>query len=272
MFPVQHFYGFTRIPFAKDLPPSDLFEAENHKELLARLTYLVKERGMGLVTGGIGSGKSTTVRRFVSTLNFDQYWVVYLLANPTLGMVGLYRDLLSTLGYEPPFSRPRMVSRLRTVFDDLLQTKHRCPVIIIDEAHHLPQDAFEQLRLLLSADMDSRSLGALLLVGHPDLRTTLRLSIHQSFSQRLSTRYHLAPLDLANTLAYIRHHLLVAGYKGSALFSDDAMQRIFDYTKGIPRQINRVCSMALMAGCIDQKSILDESTLRKVIADIEQNS
>jgi general secretion pathway protein A len=269
MFP--QFYGFTHTPFTRDIPPQDLFAADGQKELLARLTFLVKERGIGLVTGEIGSGKSTAVRRFVSTLDFNQYLVIYLLANPTIGMSGLYRDLLTALGYEPPYTRPRMVALIRSALTDLLQNKHRCPVIIIDEAHHLPPEAFEELRLLLSAEMDSRSLGALLLVGHPEMRATLRLSIHQSFSQRLSTRYHLGPLDLASTLGYIRHHLLISGYKGQTLFTDEAMQRIFEYTKGIPRQINRVCTLALMSGLIDQKSTLDESTLRKVIADIEQN-
>ena len=267
----QSFYGFTQPPFSRHLPPKDLFDAEGQKELVARLTYLTKEHGMGLVTAEIGSCKSTAVRRFVSTLDANQYLVIYLLANPTIGMSGLYRDLLLALGHEAPFSRPKMVARLRSVFEDLLQNKRRCPVILIDEAHHLAPDAFEQLRLLLSAEMDSRSLGALLLIGHPELRSTLRLSIHQSFSQRLTARYHLGPLDLQGTLSYIKHHLSIAGYKGATLFTDDAMQRIFDYTKGIPRQINQVCTLALMAGLIDHKSALDESTLRMVIADIEHN-
>lgn len=268
---LPQFYGFTRTPFAKDIAPQDLFDADGQKELVARLTFLVRERGMGLVTGEIGSGKSTAVRRFVATLDFNQYLVIYLLANPTIGMTGLYRDLLTGLGYEPPYTCPRMVAAIRAAFEDLLANKHRCPVVIIDEAHHLPADAFEQLRLLLSTEMDSRSLGSLLMVGHPEMRSTLRLSIHQSFAQRLAIRYHLGPLDLAATLAYIRHQLQVAGYKGPAMFTDDAMKRIYDYTKGIPRQINRVCAMALTAGMIDQKTTLDESTLRKVIADLEQN-
>jgi general secretion pathway protein A len=119
--------------------------------------------------------------------------------------------------------------------------------------------------------MDSQSLGALLLVGHPELRATLHLSVHQSFSQRISTRFHLGPLDLAASLAYIQHQLASAGYKGSTLFSDDALQHIFHFTKGIPRQINLVCHLALMAGMMDNLSILDVATIRRVIADLESN-
>ena len=133
----QNHYGFTRMPFTKDLPPNDLFAPVALQELASRLTFLTRERGLGLLTGEIGSGKSTAVRRFVDSLDPNQFLVVYL-PNPTIGISGLYRDLLTALAYEPPHSRPKMVTRIRSAFQDLLQNKHRCPVIIIDEAHHLP--------------------------------------------------------------------------------------------------------------------------------------
>jgi len=164
-----------------------------------------------------------------------------------------------------------MVARIRLAFQDLLHSKNRCPFIILDEAHHLSPDAFEQLRLLLFTEMDSQSLGALLLVGHPELRNTLRLSIHQSFAQRISTRFHLGPLDLTASLAYIQHQLAISGYKGLQLFTDDALHHIFHFTKGVPRQINLVCHLALMAGMMDGQSVLDIATIRKVIADLEAN-
>jgi type II secretory pathway predicted ATPase ExeA len=266
----QAFYGFTRPPFSKDLPTEHLFVTADHQELAARLTVLLREQGMGVVTGEIGAGKSTALRHFVAGLDANRYCVIPL-ANPTLGLTGLLRDLLIALRYEPPFSRPKLVARLRAAFDELIQTKHRFPLILIDEAHLLPATAFEPLRLLLSAHLDSQALGSLLLIGHPELATTLRLSTHQAFNQRLGLRYHLAPLDLQLTLGYIQHHLTVAGYKGGPLFTDDALTRIFDFTKGVPRQINRVCVTALLAGMIDKKSVLEESTVRKAIADLEQH-
>lgn len=266
----QTHYGFTRMPFTKDIPPNDLFASNSLQELASRLTFLTRERGLGLLTGEIGSGKSTAVRRFVASLDPNQHLVVYL-PNPTIGVSGLYRDLLTALTYEPPHSRPKMVSRIRAAFQDLLHNKHRCPVIIIDEAHHLPPDAFEQLRLLFSTEMDSQSLGALLLVGHPQLRSTLHLAIHQSFAQRISTRYHLGPLDLQATLAYIQHQFAFAGYKGHDLFTDEAKHHIFSFTKGVPRQINLVCHFALLSGMIDKHDTIDVGSIRKVVADIETN-
>ncbi len=117
--------------------------------------------------------------------------------------------------------------------------------------------------------MDSQTLATLLLVGHPELRRTLQLTVHEAFNQRLSVRYHLGPLDLTETIAYIRHHIRVAGYLSGPLFTDDAMSRIFEYTKGLPRRINQVCTTALMAGVIAKQTVLDESTVRKAIADLD---
>jgi len=266
----QEFYGFTSLPFSRTIATKDLFPTASQKELGARLAYLVRERGFGLVTGEIGSGKSTAVRAFAANLDFNRYLVVYL-ANPTTGITGLYRDLLLQLGVEPPFSKPRLVARIRSALDDLSSNKHRAPVIVLDEAHLLTQPMFEQLRLLFSDKMDSQSLATVVLVGHPDLRRTLHLTIHEALNQRLTVRCHLGPLDLQETIGYVKHQAQVAGHKAGTLFTDDALQRIFEYTKGIPRRINQVCTTALMAGLIDQKSVLDESTIRKAIADIDHD-
>jgi general secretion pathway protein A len=266
----QEFYGLTRLPFSRTIATADLFPTSGQKELCARLTYLVRECGFGLVTGEIGSGKSTAVRAFASSLDFNRHLVVYL-ANPTTGMTGLYRDLLLSLGYEPPFSKPRLVARIRTALDDLHASKHRTPVIVLDEAHLLTQPMLEQLRLLFSDRMDSQSLATLVLVGHPDLRRMLHLSVNEAFAQRLTVRCHLAALDLQETVGYIKHQVRIAGYTAGPLFTDDAIQRIFEYTKGIPRRINQVCTTALMAGLIDQKTILEESTIRKAIADLDHD-
>jgi type II secretory pathway predicted ATPase ExeA len=264
----QEFYGFTRVPFSRTIATQDLFPTAGQKERNARLAYLVRERGLGRVTGDIGSGKSSAVRTFAASLDFNRYLVVYL-ANPTTGMTGLYRDLVVSLGYEPPFSKPRLVARIRTALEELSTTKHRAPVVVLDEAHLLTQPMLEQLRLLFSDKMDSQSLATLVLVGHPDLRRTLHLSVHEAFTQRLAVRHHLGPLDLQETIGYIKHQVRIAGYTAGTLFTDDAIQRIFEYTKGIPRRINQVCTTALMAGLIDQKSVLDETTLRKAIAELD---
>jgi type II secretory pathway predicted ATPase ExeA len=266
----QQFYGFARLPFTKAVETADLYHTGGQQELAARLTYLVRERGFGLVTGEIGSGKSTAVRAFTASLDANSHLVIYL-TNPTTGIGGLYRDLLLSLGYEPPYTASRMVSRIRTALAELQSSKRRAPLVIIDEAHLLTQPMLEQLRLLFSDKMDSESLASLVLVGHPDLRRTLHLSVNEAFSQRLAVRYHLGPLDLQETIGYVKHHIQVAGYHGGTLFTDDALARIFEYTKGVPRRVNQLCTTALLAGAIEHKQVLDESTIRKAIADIDHD-
>lgn len=164
-----------------------------------------------------------------------------------------------------------IAKHIRTALEDLRASKHRILVVVLDEAHLLTQPMLDQLRLLFSDQMDSQSLATLVLVGHPDLRRMLHLSINEAFEQRLTVRCHLPALDLQETLGYVKHQLRIAGHTTGSLFTDDALQRIFEYTKGIPRRINQVCTTALMAGLIDQKSVIDESTIRKAIADLDHD-
>jgi len=264
----QHHYGFTRLPFAKDIPATALFDAPGQAELCTRLSFLLKQRGIGLVTGETGSGKSTALRRFVANLDKAHHTVIYL-ANPILGLSGIYREILAELGHDTPFGKPKTVARIRQAFAEQLQTKHRLPLVILDEAHLLPPTVFEPLRLLFSAEMDSQSLGVLLLVGQPELRHTLRHAPYEAFYQRISNQYQLPPLDLAQTIAYVRHQIEFSGYKAGPLFTDDALARIYESTKGVPRLINRLCETALVVGLADQKQILEESTIRKALAELE---
>ncbi len=264
----QHHYGFTRLPFTKDIPAQALFDAPAQAELCARLSFLLSQRGLGLVTGETGSGKSTALRRFVASLDKAHHSVIYL-ANPLLGLSGIYREILADLGYETPFGKPRTVARIRSAFSDLLQTKHRLPVVILDEAHLLPPTVFEPLRLLFSDNMDSQSLGVLLLVGQPELRSVLRRTPYEAFYQRISSQFHLLPLDLSQTIAYVRHQIEFSGYKTGHLFTDDALARIHEATKGVPRLINRLCDTALLVGMADQKQLIEDSAIRKALAELD---
>ena len=156
--------------------------------------------------------------------------------------------------------------------DALQSSQRRHPVIILDEAHSrsVPHALIDPLRILVSAQLDSVCLASLLLIGQPDLKLLLRHPAHAAFDQRVTVRYAFEPLSLADTQAYIKHHLAIAGFKAPNLFSDEALIRIFDVTKGVPRLINQLCLTALMAAAIDQKLIIDEPIIRRAIADLDQ--
>ena len=264
----QEFYGFSATPFSRSLASSKLFTSNGQEELKARLAFLLRDRGIGVITGEIGSGKSTAVRAFVDGLDPTRYSVIYT-ANPLIGITGFYREVLSALGESVPRYKQQMVLTIKRCLDVLTNERKKTQVIIMDEDHLLDQRMLEELRLLLNVRMDSLSAAALILVGHTELRRTLHLSIHEAFWQRTSVRFHLRALDLTETGAYIRHQVEVSGYRAGALFSDGFVAKAYDYTKGIPRQINLVCTHALMAGCAEQKQILDETVLRQVINDLE---
>jgi general secretion pathway protein A len=120
----------------------------------------------------------------------------------------------------------------------------------------------EQLRLSFSDEMDSQSLATLILVGHPDLRRNLHLSVNEAFAQRLAVHYHLGPLDLQETIDYIKHHVRIAGYTAGPLFTDNAIQRMFEYTKGLTHRINQLCTTAPMDG-YDRTNVLQTSNCSK---------
>jgi general secretion pathway protein A len=265
---LNEFYGFTATPFSQGIASSKLYPSRGQEELRARLNFLVRERGIGLVTGDVGSGKSTAVRSFVEGLDPTRYTVVYT-ANPLIGISGFYREVLEQLGEPIGRYRQQMVPTIRRALDTLSNERKKTPVLIVDEAHLAEGRMLEELRLLLNVQMDSRLGAGLVLVGHTELRRTLRLSIHEALWQRTSVRCHLTGLDLVETGAYIRHQLEMAGYRGVSLFSDGFLAKAYDYTKGIPRQVNLVCTHALMVGCAERKNVLDEMVLRKVVNDLE---
>jgi type II secretory pathway predicted ATPase ExeA len=265
----QQFFGFESTPFSKSIATPDVLATPSLKELSVRLSLVVKERGIGLVTGDIGSGKSTAVRAFLAALDPNKH-VIFQLAAPLASPGALYRTLLLALNQHPPFGATAQISALRTTLADLVTTR-KTPVIVIDEAHLLPATLIDPLRTLLAADLDSKSLATLILIGQPDLKRMLQFNTLQAFAQRITTRAHLEPLSLEATLAYIRHHLKVAGYKQDALFADDALQRIAEYTQGIPRRINQLGIASLIAAAADKKKIVDDTAVRRAINDLEQD-
>src|SRR3989304_2387283 len=145
----QEFYGFSLTPFSRSLASSKLFTSNGQEELKARLAYLVRERGIGVITGEIGSGKSTAVRAFVDGLDPTRYTVVYT-ANPLIGISGFFREGLSQLGETVPMFRQQMVLRIRHCCDLLTNERKKTPVPIVDEAHLMDHRMLDELRLLLN--------------------------------------------------------------------------------------------------------------------------
>jgi len=194
---LNDFYGFTHTPFTKSIAAKDLYPSRGHCEIKGRLAFALQDRLAALVTGDVGTGKSTAVRAFAQTLDRNLYAVVYL-SNPHLGVTALYREILLALQVEPAFGFMRLLPQLRSTLHDLAR-KGRYVLLIVDEAHLLPPELFDQLRFLLNNEMDSASLIALVLLGQPDLAHKLRFAPYEALHQRIAVRFHLKPFDLEET-------------------------------------------------------------------------
>jgi type II secretory pathway predicted ATPase ExeA len=266
---LNQFYSFQFTPFSRSIPTKHLFPAQAHQEVQARLSFALHERLPALITGDVGTGKSTALRAFVHTLDHNLYPVIYL-ANPYLKVTSLYSQILLALQVEPAYAFNRLLPQLRATLSDLAR-QGRFPLLILDEAHRLPHDIFDQLRFLLNDDFDSSSPLTLVLLGQPDLAHLLRFAPFQALHQRLAVRYYLRPFDLEETAAYVKHHLRVAGHQNQ-LFSDAFIAALHDYTKGVARQINNLCRAALLLGVTESKQILDETDLKRVILDLDGQS
>jgi type II secretory pathway predicted ATPase ExeA len=189
----------------------------------------------------------------------------YKTPNPRLNTATLYSQILLALQVEPTHTFTRLLPQLRDTLQNLAR-KNRYPLLVIDEAHLLPSELFDQLRFLLNDDFDANSLLTLVLVGQPDLAAKLRFAPYQALNQRIAVRYALPPLDLEETAAYVKHQLRVAGYN-QQLFSDAFVAALHDHAKGVPRLINNICRAALLLGATENKQILDETDLKRVLLD-----
>jgi len=265
----EQYFGLVETPFTRHIPVTHLYGAQAHEELVARMQYVVQSRGFGVVTGEIGSGKSTAVRTLLRKLDGSRYRLLYMSdANPNPR--GFYRSLLEQLGLKPAFQRSDCKRQLDTALMELWETQRRQTVVVIDEAHLLSPAMLEEVRFLTNHQMDSTSPLALLLVGQPELGRKLTLQAFEAVRQRITLRFHLGGLSLPDTREYIVHHLKVAG-AARPLFNEEAIRLIYQRTRGIPREVNNVCSSCLLAAFAEQKPVVDEVTVNTVKAEFPEN-
>ena len=262
---LNNYYNFSQTPFSRNIPADNLFPSRGHQEIQGRLAFALSDRFPTLITGDIGTGKSTALRAFVHSLDHNLHPLVYL-ANPRLNVTTLYAQILLALHVEPAHAFTHLLPQLHDTLQNLAR-KNRYPLLVIDEAHLLPSELFDQLRFLLNDDFDANSLLTLILVGQPDLAAKLRFAPYQALNQRIAVRFSLPPLDLEETAAYLKHHLLIADYN-QQLFSDAFVAALHDHAKGIPRLINNICRAALLLGATENKQILDEIDLKRVLLDL----
>jgi len=261
----EAFYGLREKPFSMTPDPSFLYLGRNHTQVLTLLQYaLVHGTGFALVTGEIGSGKTTLVRHLLTLT--DATVTVGLISNTHRGFKALLPWVAQCLGLA---TEGRAEPELYEAFVDHLLREYcsgRRTVLIVDEAQNLSAHALEELRVLSNINCDKDLLLQTILVGQPELRATLAQPGMTQLAQRIAIDHHLGPLQCAETHDYVRHRLTVAG--GSPdLIAREAVEMLHWRTGGVPRLINMLCDMALVYGFSDQRPQVDAGLVELVIRD-----
>ena len=250
------FYGFSRPLFPKDIDPSHMFSHEAFTELSSRLDYMKKQRGIMLLSGEPGTGKTTAIRNFVAGLNSDLFMPLYIpLATVAIG--DFYKQLNDVLKGEKKSTKSVLFKSIQNRIIHYAIQLNKIPVIIIDEAHLLKNENFFELQIITNFNMDSIDPALFILVAQSHLCDRLARSILESFNQRINMKFHLTSLSPGEVSQYIHHHLELSGGSRDIL-SDNACKAVHNLTGGIVRKIGQLVIKTLSVGVSSKKHICTE--------------
>lgn len=264
----QEFYGLKRLPFQLLPDPDFFYLSHKHDTALTHLEYGISQRaGFIVITGEIGTGKTTLLRYLLRSLDED-------LPVATLSQTYLYaEDLIRAICQD--FSLPHQNKRkpeLLELFGTFLVDQYRkgkYVILILDEAQNLPLESLEELRMLSNLDADNERILQIILVGQPPLRAKLRREELRQLYQRIEVSYHLEALDQQELKNYIRYRIETAGGPDPNLFHEEAIETIFDYSGGVPRLINAVCHGCLVYGFAEGIKKIHRDLVEAVLNDRE---
>ena len=287
------YFGMKRAPFSIAPDPRYLYMSQQHREALAHLLYGIKsDGGFVLLTGEVGTGKTTVCRRLLETLT--KKIVIAFIIHPTLSVV----ELLATICDEFGISYPRKTSvkilvDLINIFLLDLNGRRKKAILIIDEAQNLSYEVLEQIRLLTNLETNERKLLQIILIGQPELRDKLASPELRQLAQRVVARCHLDALSKSETINYVNHRVAVARGAGknqakeatcapgtnlppspgkseceTGIFSSGALKSLYTYTGGIPRLINLVCDRALLGAFVRNKDFVDKHILEQAAGEV----
>ncbi|MFC1891617.1 ExeA family protein [Thermodesulfobacteriota bacterium] len=258
------YWGFDEFPFENVPDPDFFYLSRSHEEALTRLIYAAEMRkGGAMLSGEIGCGKTTLSKVYVQELSSDKF-DIGLIINPKLESKEFLQEVLYQFGInEVPESK---VDCLRTLNDKMLDNMkgEKETLLIVDEAQLLDESTFEEIRLLLNFQLNNRFLITIILLGQPELRDKIK-AIEQ-LDQRIAIRYHLTPFDMEDTVKYIVFRQKKAG-KAENVFSQESIEKIYEYTEGIPRRINNLCDLSLLIGFSTNEKLIETKIIENIITD-----
>ncbi len=260
------FYNLSKKPFTISADPRFLWQGEKHKEAFANLKYgLLDLNGYVVLTGDVGTGKTTLVNALIEMLDDSVYTAN--INHPTLDTLDFFR--LIAKAYDPSAEITNKAEFL-LFLNAFLQQSHKegkVVLLIIDEAHRLSKELLEEIRLFSNIEQDGVKLINIFFVGQDEFKEIIQWPECRALRQRITLFYDLEPLTEKETLQYVEHRLEVAGANGQ-IFTPEALRRVYKFTKGCPRLINILCDRALLTGYIKEQRNIDTAILKECSQDL----
>jgi general secretion pathway protein A len=265
----ERFYGLRQRPFNLTSNPRYLLLTSAHAEALSSLQYGISSRlGIIVLVGEAGTGKTTVIRAAMASQPSGAQFVV--MNNPLLSRSEFFQHLAQGFGLTEGAvdSKTRFLSELTQVLEESARSG-RQTALIVDEAHALPYEILEEIRLLANIETDEDKLLPVVLAGQPELGDRLNKTDLRQLKQRVALRCSLRTLTLKETAAYVAGRIGVAGGDAAKLFTGEAVQLIHRYSRGVPRTISVICDNALVTGFAADERPIDVETIREVCRDLD---
>ena len=262
-------YGLNSKPFQLTPDPAFFFASKWHKRAMSYLQYgLSQAEGFIVITGGIGTGKTTIANSLLANIEDDI--VAAQIVTPKLNPDELVKMVASKFEIDVANkTKTDLLEALEAYLFGLSKQGKRA-LLLVDEAQNLPLETIEELRMLSNFQQAGKPLLQSFLLGQEELQPILRAPNMEQFRQRIVASCHLAPLSVEECREYIEYRMHNAGWNGSALFSDEAFTRIHDFTTGIPRKVNTLMDRILLFGFLEELETLDEQAVDTVVAEVRE--
>ncbi len=262
----KQFFGFSTEPFAPDIETTQLFKSDSYKELQKRFDYICAHRGIMLLSGSPGAGKTTAIRALLSKINKKIFLPIYLPLS-TVSVFEFYRQINSQLGGQEAYYKTEIYKSIQQQILDHVSSRNITPIVVLDEAHLLKEQNFQELQIITNFKMDSYMPAVFILVGQPLLAKRIRSQALESFNQRITIRHELLTMTEEECKKYILHNLSIAG-RSDRILTDAAYSVVFQISKGVSRTIGRIINSALRVAAEKNIPTIDENDILEIAKEI----